>query len=334
MQHSDTLVSVGLPVFNAGERIEGVVKSVLEQDHENLELVICDNASTDDTEDVCRALATQDRRIVYHRNPTNVGMLNNFVGAMGLAHGTCFRWIGDDDWLHPRYMSRCLDVFAEDDRLILVTTQIDYTGPDGVTQTAPYDGTALRSDDPVTRLVELLRLCNESHLLIDPCYGVFRRERVMHIKRRNMLNDDQVFSAKLALVGPWGHVPEVLAWRNWTCVSNANLARKLGVSRFQATFPNELQCIETARWLDECNLDRQQRNRARLAIARLYARRQQQQPSAEADDSLASHSGSLDVRSSLKLRLWPRSCSGQSRCRWRLTQVYTLGLLSIRPQVA
>lgn len=275
MQHSQTLFSIGLPVYNGGERIEGVVKSVLEQDHENLELVISDNASTDDTEDVCRALAAQDPRIVYHRNPVNLGMLKNFVGAMRLARGTFFRWIGDDDWLHPHYMSRCLDEFANDDRLIVVTTQIDYTGPDGVTQTAAYDGTALRSDDPVTRLVELLRLLNDSHLLIDPCYGVFRRERVVNIERRDMLNDDQVYCAKLALAGPWGHVGEVLARRNWTYVTKANLARRLDVSRMQATFPNELQCIETARQLDEFDLDRQQRNRALLAIAQLYVRRRQ-----------------------------------------------------------
>jgi glycosyltransferase involved in cell wall biosynthesis len=276
MQHSDNLFSIGLPVFNGGERIEGVVKSVLEQDHENLELVICDNASTDDTEDVCRTLAAQDRRIVYHRNPINLGMLKNYVGAMRLARGTYFRWIGDDDWLHPSYMSRCLDEFADDDRLIVVTTQIDYTGPDGVTATATYDGTALRSDDPATRLAELLRLLNESHLLIDPCYGVFRRERVVNIERRgDMLYDDQVYCSKLALAGPWGHVGEVLASRNWTYVTKANLARRLGVSGMQATFPSELQCIETARRLGEYSLDSRQRNRALLAIARLYARRQQ-----------------------------------------------------------
>ena len=61
-------------------------------------------------------------------------------------------------------MSRGLDAFAADDRLILVTSQMDYIGPDGLTQTAAYDGTALGSDDPVTRFTEMLRLLNESYL--------------------------------------------------------------------------------------------------------------------------------------------------------------------------
>ena len=152
MRYANTLVSVGLPVRNGADRIERVVKSVLKQDHENLELVICDNASTDDTEELCRDLAAHDSRIVYHRHPVNVGLLNNFISAMRLATGTFFRWVGDDDWLAPNCVSRGLDAFAADDRLILVTSQLEYTGPDGLTQTATYDGTALGSDDPVTRL--------------------------------------------------------------------------------------------------------------------------------------------------------------------------------------
>jgi hypothetical protein len=52
-----------------------------------------------------------------------------------------------------------------------VTTQLDYTGPDGFRRTEAYNGTALGSDDPVTRFIEMLRLLNESYLLIDPLYG-------------------------------------------------------------------------------------------------------------------------------------------------------------------
>jgi glycosyltransferase involved in cell wall biosynthesis len=274
MRYDNTMVSIGLPVRNGADRIGSVIDSVLNQDHENLELVICDNASTDHTEELCRNLAAQDSRIVYHRHPINVGLLNNFISALRLATGTFYRWVGDDDWLDPRCVSRSLDAFAVDDRLLLVTTQICYTGPDGVTHTATYDGAALGSDDPVTRFAEMLRLLNETYLLMDPLYGVFRREPVMRIERRNMLSEDQVFATKLALAGPWGHVPEVLAWRNWKHERLRSQARTNDVPSWQAHFATALQCKEMLHWLDKCDLDEQQRRRAQSAVARMYMRRQ------------------------------------------------------------
>ncbi|MVU77326.1 glycosyltransferase [Nocardia sp. ET3-3] len=274
MRNSHTLVTVGLPVRNGAERIPDVVASVLAQDHADLELVISDNASTDATEEVCRDLADQDSRIVYHRNPVNVGLMNNFVGALDLAKGAYFRWIGDDDWLKPNYLSRCLEVFDADPRLLLVTTQLDYTGPDGVSRTAPYDGTALGSDDPVVRFTEMLRLLNESFLLIDPLYGVFRSDPVRRIARRNMLREDEVFAGKLALAGPWGHVNEVLGGRHFQHDRQTVMARKLGVPKWQAHLSTTLQCREWLRWIAESDLGPQQRWQARRAVAELYAERQ------------------------------------------------------------
>ena len=90
MRYANTLVSVGLPVRNGADRIEPVVTSVLNQDHENLELVICDNDSTDDTEELCRSLAAKDGRVVYHRHPVNVGLHNNYVSTLRLATGGVF----------------------------------------------------------------------------------------------------------------------------------------------------------------------------------------------------------------------------------------------------
>lgn len=275
MDPTDGLVSVGLPVYNGVARIENVVRSVLVQDHENIELVISDNASTDGTEDLCRELAASDERIVYFRHETNVGQLGNFVGVLRSAHGTFFRWVSDDDWLAPTCLSRCLAEFATDDRLILVTTQVDYAGPDGLTSSARCDSTELRSGDPIARFSEMLRLQNESHLLLDPLYGVMRHDRVVHIGRRNMLREDEVFAAKLALAGPWGHVPEVLAGRTWHADRSSILARRLGVPAWQAHFATTLQCRELLRYLSDCDLSEDQRRTARRAVARLYARRQQ-----------------------------------------------------------
>ena len=235
MEVTQTLVSIGLPVRNGEKHVENVVRSVLGQDHEYIELVISDNASTDGTEEICRELARSDRRIAYFRQPENIGLINNNIRTKQLAHGMFFRLIGDDDLLFPNYVSRCLEAFAEDERLILVTTQLAYTGPDGHTEFLGYHGTRLRSEDPVTRFAELLSLLNESHLLLDPLYGLFRRAAVVSIPIRNTLRGDEVLAAKLALAGPWGHVPEVLGHRHWQAERLPQLARKLGLPRGRPT---------------------------------------------------------------------------------------------------
>lgn len=275
LANPDTLVSIGLPVRNAGARVAEVVRSVLAQDHERVELVISDNASTDDTEEVCRDLAKSDPRIAYHRQAGNIGLLNNFQYTIRAAHGTFFRWIGDDDELEPTFVSRCLREFAADPRLLLVTTGLTYKSQDTTTDSARYDGSGLGSDDPVVRLVEMLRLLNQSHLLIDPLYGMLRRAPVAAIPRRNMLREDEVFAAKLALAGPWGHIPEVLAHRNWRCERATKVAARLGVPAWQSHFSNTLQCRELLRWLSSTDLSADQNRRARLAVYQLYLRKQQ-----------------------------------------------------------
>ncbi|HEU0238275.1 MAG TPA: glycosyltransferase family 2 protein [Micromonosporaceae bacterium] len=274
MSSSDVLISVCLPVRNGASTVPAVVESILAQDHANLELVISDNASTDDTEEVCRKLVAADDRIVYVRQPHNIGLLNNFRAAMRQASGTYARWIGDDDWLSPECLSRCVEEFRRDDRLILVTMGMDYVGDDGVTRSAEYHGTALRSDDPIDRFAEMLRLLNESYLLIDPLYGLMRRDAIVDLPRRNMLCEDQVFATKLAIAGPWSHVPQVLGRRGWRTESASTLTRRLGVPAWTAKAAFTLQGIEMRRWVDQAGLDPDQRRRAKAAVNRWYVRRQ------------------------------------------------------------
>jgi hypothetical protein len=275
MKRSDVLVSVGLPVRNGADRIGEVVRSVLAQDYDQIELVICDNASTDYTEDVCRELVRSDSRIVYHRHQDNIGLLGNFISAIQIAKGTYFRWIGDDDWLAPDFVSRTLECFTEDESRLIVTTEIAYTSPDGITKSDnSYNGAPMASHDPVERLIEIMRLLNESPLLIDPMYALVRREPVASIPRRNILREDEVFAAKLALAGPWGHVPLILAGRHTKVQRLPQVASGLGVPGWQAHMATTLECGEILRWIGQSELADNQKHQARAAVRRMYIRRQ------------------------------------------------------------
>jgi hypothetical protein len=272
---ADDFVSICLPVRNGADSIAAVVRSVVAQDHSNLELVISDNASTDDTESVCRELAQSDHRIVYHRQPENVGLLANFVFTLSRARGSFVRWIGDDDWLSPDYVSRGVAALSARPEAILATTGIEYTSPDGdVSTSTAYTGVELGSPDPMIRYDAILGVLNASTFVVDPLYALLRRQRIVGIPRHNMFHEDQLYAVKLALNAPWVHVPQVLARRSTTNVHGSVTARSLGVPAWQLRARTSLLCRGIVRDIQSGPFTPEQRRHAYASLRRFYVQRQ------------------------------------------------------------
>lgn len=271
----EPLVSIGLPTRNGERYLDEAIRSVLTQDYGRVELVISDNASDDGTEEICRQFARSDSRVHYHRQSQNIGLVSNFNAVSQLAAGTYLKWMGDDDWLTPSYVRRCAEVLDGDPTLILVTTRQAHVDADGAVESASYEGTRMRSASPVDRFVEMLRLLNESHLLLDPLYGMTRRAWVARVPRPVMLFEDQVFAARLALAGPFGHLDEVLSYRRSKPFARAAAtARRLGVPVWQAKLATTMQCRELLVAVREAELAVGERRQASAAVARMFLRRQ------------------------------------------------------------
>jgi glycosyltransferase involved in cell wall biosynthesis len=271
----DALVSIGLPVHNGESTVATAVRSVLDQQHERLELVISDNASSDGTEEICRDFAGSDGRVRYRRQPENIGLLGNFDYVLAHARGEYFKWLGDDDWMSPSYINRTVAVLAGDPSTLLVTTQQSFLDLDGSVATSAYDAARLRSHRPVERFEEMLRLLNESHLLLDPLYGLMRRPQITAIPRVRMLHEDEILAAKLALAGRFGHVEDVLSYRRFKPFSRrVVMAQRLGVPAWQARMATTLQCRELFRAVADAELTPAERRQADAAILRFYLERQ------------------------------------------------------------
>jgi len=90
-------VTVGMPVYNGGEHFEMVLLSILNQTHCDIKIIISDNASTDNTEQLCRKYALVDHRIHYVRQPFNIGAEANFDFVLAQADSDYFMWAAADD---------------------------------------------------------------------------------------------------------------------------------------------------------------------------------------------------------------------------------------------
>lgn len=90
-------VTIGIPTRNRAEYVARAIRSALAQTYENIEVVISDNASADNT---VRAIEEiRDPRIVLIKQSTNIGMVGNFNACLNGARGELFLMLSDDDIL-------------------------------------------------------------------------------------------------------------------------------------------------------------------------------------------------------------------------------------------
>lgn len=104
------LISVCVPMYNNGATIERCLRSVLDQDGVNFEIVIIDDRSTDDGATIAKSLLRPGDRLI--RNESRLGLNANHNKCLELAHGDYIQFLHGDDWLLRgalETLARCFD---------------------------------------------------------------------------------------------------------------------------------------------------------------------------------------------------------------------------------
>ena len=103
-------MTVGLAVYNGENFLADALRSLVEQDYRDMEILIGDNASTDGTLAICDRFAERDARIRIVRSDENRGLSWNHNRLLPEARGEYFKWAAHDDRYQPSFVSRCVRV--------------------------------------------------------------------------------------------------------------------------------------------------------------------------------------------------------------------------------
>ncbi|HMF66418.1 MAG TPA: glycosyltransferase family A protein, partial [Phyllobacterium sp.] len=106
-------VDVVIPNYNYGRYLRACVGSVLSQDVERLRVLIVDNASTDDSQEVARELAAMDPRVELRLRETNLGPHSSFNEGIDWAESDYFLILCSDDFLVPGALNRAVTIMEE-----------------------------------------------------------------------------------------------------------------------------------------------------------------------------------------------------------------------------
>jgi glycosyltransferase involved in cell wall biosynthesis len=117
------LVSICIPTFNAARWIQECLESSLAQTYAPLEVLIIDDASTDQTVELVRAV--DDKRIRLLVNEQNIGLVRNWNKCIEMSHGDFIKFLFHDDILYPDCVEKMMGLLLSNENVGLVFSPRD-----------------------------------------------------------------------------------------------------------------------------------------------------------------------------------------------------------------
>ena len=138
---TEPLISILIPVYNVEAYLKRCLDSLVQQTYRNLEIILVDDGSTDQSGIICDAYAQRDRRIVVvHQSNAGPGLARNV--ALNICHGAYLEFVDADDYFEPDMVQTLYeglviyqaDVAACDNKMLIqsgeiVTRNLDFHNP-------------------------------------------------------------------------------------------------------------------------------------------------------------------------------------------------------------
>jgi glycosyltransferase involved in cell wall biosynthesis len=230
--HSSPLVTVGLAVYNGENYLREAIDSILNQTFTDFELIISDNASTDDTAEICQTYASQDSRIRYSRADRNRGAAWNQSRVMELANGKYFMLQAHDDLRTADYLEKAVAVLENDEQVVLCHSWTRKIDDRGAVLEDHYGGQIRSTSQGLKRQIQRLAVpfigdgtmklnATSAHVRFrsivctyNYCYQIFGLMRTSALRKTDLWGNynhaDNVLLSHLILLGRFHEIPENL----------------------------------------------------------------------------------------------------------------------------
>lgn len=228
------LVSIGIPTYRRPEFLRRAMASALAQDYANIEVIVSDNASGDETESVCFEICESDPRVRYIQQTANLGPVRNFAAVLAVARGEFFMWLADDDWIDVSYVRHCVSKLVAFPEIVIAGgASHNYRDGEWVESGKPMN---LLHSNPARRVAEYYLSVGDNCVF----YGLMRREMLSRCHLTNTLGGDWLLIAQAAFQGKVVTVPGIYLHRErigGTAESIAKIVQTLQLPRVQQIVP-------------------------------------------------------------------------------------------------
>lgn len=203
-------VFIGMPVFNGARFLARAIDSLLAQTFADFTLLISDNSSTDDTQQICKHYVSIDSRVRYVLQPTNIGAPRNWNFVAEQAHGDYFKWATANDECAPAMVELCVQALDNDNTAVLCQGRTCLVDEESGRRHEYAGDLALLDSRPSKRLRTLFLQLG----LNNGQSGLLRLSALRQTGfERQYRGGDYALMAELALRGRFIVLPQVLLYR-------------------------------------------------------------------------------------------------------------------------
>ena len=188
-------IVIGVPVYNGSDYIYDALKSIQRQTFKDFLVLISDNCSNDNTQEICNEIVSNDHRFIYTRQDKNIGAFANFDYLLSQVNTEYFMFLGHDDEISENFLEVCVDY-------------LDSNPDTSITSGIPlyYDKKYLKytgvshnhaQNNPGLRLVEYYYRVKDNGIF----YGLIRMEMVNHENFHEVVGGDHFWIAGIIAKG-------------------------------------------------------------------------------------------------------------------------------------
>ena len=181
----DPLVSILIPAFNRENFIKDAIESALNQTYKNIEIIIADNDSTDNTWETIQYYEALDSRIRAYRNKKNIGPVLNWQKCISLSSGEYIKFLFSDDYISENYVEESINLFDNNTSFVLSPIKIINNSNLEISLYSDYKQMSVLSKEKYLRNILFF---NRLKLPVSPGAGIFRKTDVQKTLEIDLIN--------------------------------------------------------------------------------------------------------------------------------------------------
>jgi len=238
MNYYKDLLTIGIHCYNEAKYLKQTIESCIDQAGT---VLVSDNASTDNTQEVCEELAKKYPNLIYRRQKENIGATANYLSNVEATKTKYFMMLGAHDYLDEGYARHMLHMLENSDAAgtYPISRSVDINGKE-IGLYNCWFADRLTSDSPSKRVYALIAHLHD----VSALFGIFHTKLVKKHLIKSIIGNDHVFVCNMALEGRLIESPNsIYNWRQ----TKMGLSDAENIKIWQETLGNAQNKIAVSR---------------------------------------------------------------------------------------